>query len=89
MGGISTDITERKKMEDSLKAADKFFNMSLDIMVITSNDKFIKLIIHLVNIGIFRRRITKSPFLNYVHPEDQVITRRKLINFNRYFNYTI
>jgi hypothetical protein len=48
MGGISTDITERKKMEDSLKAADKFFNMSLDIMVITSNDKFIKLIIHLV-----------------------------------------
>jgi hypothetical protein len=29
----STDITERKKMEDSLKAADKFFNMSLDIMV--------------------------------------------------------
>jgi hypothetical protein len=41
MGGISTDITERKKMEDSLKAADKFFNMSLTSWLF-SNDKFIK-----------------------------------------------
>src|SRR3970040_594737 len=43
IGGISTDITERKKLEESFKAADKFFNMSLDMLLIASNDRFIKI----------------------------------------------
>jgi hypothetical protein len=34
-----------------------------------SNDKFIKLIIHLVRHWDIQRRTTKSPFSNYVHPE--------------------
>ena len=42
VGGISTDITDRKKIEESSKAADKFFNMSLDMLIIASSDKFIK-----------------------------------------------
>src|SRR5210317_99655 len=42
IGNISTDITERKKIEQSLKAADTFFNLSLDSLVIATNERFIK-----------------------------------------------
>ena len=42
IGGILTDITARKKLEDSLMISDKFFNMSAEMMVIASFDKFIK-----------------------------------------------
>jgi len=42
IGGISTDISERKQMEESFKTADTFFNMSLDLLVIAKGDRFIK-----------------------------------------------
>lgn len=43
IGGILTDITERKKVEESLKMADKFFNMSFDLLVVAKGDRFIKI----------------------------------------------
>ncbi|MGO4817976.1 PAS domain S-box protein [Flavobacterium sp. W22_SRS_FP1] len=79
IGGISTDITERKRMEDSLKAADKFFNMSLDIMVIASNDKFIKINNSLSKtLGYSEEELLNQPFQNYVHPEDKEITQKEI-----------
>jgi PAS domain S-box-containing protein len=79
IGGISTDITERKRNEDSLKAADKFFNMSLDIMVIASNDKFIKINNSLSKtLGYSDEELLNHPFLNYVHPEDLAITQKEI-----------
>jgi len=79
IGGISTDITERKKMEDSLKAADKFFNMSLDIMVIALSDKFIKINPSLSKtLGYSDEELLNQPFLNYVHPEDKAITQKEI-----------
>jgi PAS domain S-box-containing protein len=79
IGGISTDITERKKMEDSLKSADKFFNMSLDIMVIASNDKFIKMNHSLSKtLGYSDEELINHPFLSYVHPEDKAITEKEI-----------
>jgi PAS domain S-box-containing protein len=79
IGGISTDITERKKMEDSSKAADKFFNMSLDIMVIASNDKFVKINPSLSKIlGYSDEELINHPFLNYVHPDDKANTQKEI-----------
>jgi PAS domain S-box-containing protein len=43
IGGISTDISERKRLEESFKAADTFFNMSFDLLVVAKGDHFIKI----------------------------------------------
>lgn len=70
IGGISTDITERKKLEESLKAADKFFNMSIDMMVIAS-DKFIKINPSVTKIlGYSEEELLNKPFMDFVHPDD-------------------
>jgi PAS domain S-box-containing protein len=70
IGGISTDITERKKQEESLIAADKFFNMSLDMMIIAS-DKFIKINPSVTKtLGYSEQELLSKPFLDFVYPED-------------------
>lgn len=89
---ISTDITERKKIEQSLKAADTFFNLSIDSMVIASKNKFIK-----VNpsfsklLGYSELELLGKPFNNYIFPEDKAVAEKKieklktetdLVNFN-------
>jgi len=74
IGGISTDITERKKMEESSKAADKFFNMSLDMMIIAT-DKFIKINPSVTKtLGYTQEELLSKPFLDFVYPEDVEIT---------------
>lgn len=94
IGGISTDITERKKMEESLKAADKFFNMSLDMMIIAS-DKFIKINSSVTKtLGYSEEELLNKPFMDFVYPDDIEITLNEVaklksgiltINFeNRY-----
>lgn len=94
IGGISTDITERKKLEESLKAADKFFNMSLDMMIIAS-DKFIKINPSVTKtLGYSEQELLSKPFLDFVYPDDIDITMNEVkklqsgaltINFeNRY-----
>lgn len=94
IGGISTDITERKKLEESLKAADKFFNMSLDMMIIAS-DKFIKINPSVTKtLGYSEEELLSKPFLEFVYPDDIEITMKEVaklksgaltINFqNRY-----
>ena len=94
IGGISTDITERKKMEDSLKSADKFFNMSLDMMIIAS-DSFVKINPSVTRIlGYSQEELLSKPFLDFVYPDDIEITLNEVkklqsgvqtINFeNRY-----
>jgi PAS domain S-box-containing protein len=75
IGGISTDITERKKLEESLKAADKFFNMSLDMLLIASNDKFIKINPAVTKIlGYSEEEFLSKPFMAFLHPDDVEIT---------------
>ncbi|MFV7236402.1 PAS domain S-box protein [Flavobacterium sp. ZB4R12] len=80
IGGISTDITERKKLEETFKAADKLFYMSLDIMVIMSEDKFVKINPALSNLlGYSEEELLSQPFLTYVHPKDHVITQKEIV----------
>ena len=94
IGGISIDITERKKLEESLKSADKFFNMSLDMMIIAS-DKFIKINPSVTKtLGYSEQELLSKPFLDFVYPDDIEITMNEVkklqsgaltINFeNRY-----
>ncbi|TRX00335.1 PAS domain-containing protein [Flavobacterium gawalongense] len=80
IGGISTDITERKKLEETFKAADKLFYMSLDIMVIMSEDKFVKINPALSNLlGYSEEELLSQPFLTYVHPKDHIITQKEIV----------
>jgi PAS domain S-box-containing protein len=77
--GIFTDITERKKTEHSLLAADKFFNMSLDILAIVSNDTFIKINPATVStLGYTEQELLTKPFYTYMHPDDHEITRKEV-----------
>ena len=79
IGGIFTDISERKKLEESLKEVDKLFNMSIDIMVIASKDKFIKINPAMSRIlGYSEQELLSNPFLTYVHPDDWVITKNEI-----------
>lgn len=75
IGGISTDITERKKLEESLKAADKFFSMSLDMLLIASGDRFIKINPAVTKIlGYSEEEFLNKPFLAFLYPDDAEIT---------------
>ncbi len=79
IGGISTDISERKKLEESSKAADKFFTMSLDMLIIASADKFIKVNPAVTKtLGYSEEELLNQPFLTYVHPDDIEITKKEV-----------
>ena len=77
--GIFTDITERKKTEHSLLAADKFFNMSLDILAIVSKDTFIKINPATVaTLGYTEQELLSKSFYTYMLPEDHEISRKEV-----------
>ncbi|HTG66101.1 MAG TPA: PAS domain S-box protein [Flavobacterium sp.] len=72
IGGISTDISERKKLEDSLKATDAFFNMSFDIFTVAKNDHFIKINAAFTNtLGYTQKDMDEIKFMDLTHPEDR------------------
>ena len=82
IGGISTDITERKKQEESSIAADKFFKMSLDMMIIAS-DKFIKINPSVTKtLGYSEQELFGKPFLDFVYPEDVEKTLKEVAKLN-------
>jgi len=79
IGNISTDITERKSGIDSLKAADTFFNLSLDSMVIATNEKFIKVNPALGKLlGYSTAELLNKPFAAFIYPEDLERTQKEL-----------
>ncbi len=79
VGGISTDITERKKYEESMQIGDKFFKMSIEIMVVASKDKFIKINPALsIALGYSEKELLSESFLKYTHPDDVEKTKKEI-----------
>ncbi len=79
IGGIFTDISERKKLEESSKAADTFFNMSVDMMIISSMNKFVKVNPAVSKIlGYSEEELLSKSFLEFTHPEDIEITQKEV-----------
>lgn len=80
IGGIFTDISERKKLEESSKAADTFFMMSVDMMIISSMDKFIKVNPAVSKIlGYSEEELLSKNFLEFTHPDDIKITKKEVV----------
>lgn len=79
IGGIATDITERKKTENSLKAYGNFFKLSIDIMIIASKGNFITINPAMSKmLGYDEAEIVSQPLLKYVHPDDIEFTKQEL-----------
>lgn len=80
LGGIFTDISDRKTLDESFKAADKFFNMSLDMMIIASKDKFVKINLAVSKIlGYSEEELLNQPFLAYVYSDDIESTKNEVV----------
>jgi len=79
IGAISTDITEKKVLENTLKEGDKFFNMSLDILVIANSESFVKINPTLTKIlGYSEKELLSTSFFTYIHPDDLKITEKEI-----------
>lgn len=79
IGATFTDISERKKLEESFKEAYQFFNMSLEMMIIASKDQFIKVnpIVSKI-LGYSEAELLNKSFLEFVHPDDLEITKKEI-----------
>ncbi len=79
IGNISTDITERKAIQESLKAADTFFNMSIDSLIIASETMFIKVNPSLVKVlGYSNKELLGKPFTTFIFSEDVAMTLQNI-----------
>jgi len=77
--GISEDITERKKTEESLKVADRFFNMSYDMLIVAKGDYFIKVNAAFTRIlGYEQEDMNDRPYLSFSHPDEIEATKKAL-----------
>ncbi|MBP8886648.1 MAG: PAS domain S-box protein [Flavobacterium sp.] len=80
IGGIFTDISERKKLEESSKAADKLFMVSVDMMIISSMERFIKVNPAVSRIlGYSEEELLGKNFLEFTHPDDLEITKKEVV----------
>lgn len=87
VGAISTDISERKVLEDSFKEGDKFFNMSLDILVIANTDTFIKVNPTLSKIlGYPDKDLLNRTFFSFVLPEDINMMEKEIFKLQKGYN---
>lgn len=87
IGSISTDITERKKIEQSLKAADTFFNLSIDSLVVASKKEFEKVNSSLGKLlGYSDSELLEKPFVSFIFPEDISITEKEIEKLEKGIN---
>ncbi|MGV8945102.1 MAG: PAS domain S-box protein [Lutibacter sp.] len=76
---VARDTSAKKEVEESLKAADTFFEMSIDILVVASKNKFIKINPSLSTVlGYSDLELKSNPFTTYIFPEDIPLTEEKI-----------
>lgn len=81
IGTIATDISERKSKNQLLIAADTFFNMSKDILIIASKNNFVKINPALSKVlGYSSKELLNNSFYTYIFPEDIEETKEKIKN---------
>lgn len=79
VGNISTDITERKTFEQSLVAGNNFFDLSKDMLIIASNNTFLKVNPATIKtLGYSEDELLGKPFMSFVYPEDVDITLQEV-----------
>ncbi len=84
IGNISTDITERKAVQESLKAADTFFNMSIDGFIIASETTFLKINPSLGKLlGYTNEELLGKPFISFIVPEDVARTQKNIAKLEK------
>lgn len=76
---VARDVTVKKEVEESLKAADTFFEMSLDILVVASKNTFIKINPSLSKVlGYSDLELKSNPFTTYIFHEDIAVTEKTI-----------
>ncbi|MDO9274068.1 MAG: PAS domain S-box protein [Lutibacter sp.] len=76
---VARDVTVKKEVEESLKAADTFFEMSLDILVVASKNMFIKINPSLSKVmGYSDLELKSQPFTTYIFHEDIAVTEKTI-----------
>lgn len=79
IGSISTDITERKALEDSMVEGNMFFNMSLDILVIAQDGHFVKFNPALQKtLGYDVSELKAKSFFDFIHVDDHESTQKEI-----------
>ncbi|HSO86258.1 MAG TPA: PAS domain S-box protein [Draconibacterium sp.] len=79
VGSIATDITERKLVELSLEAGERFFRMSRDFLVIASKERFIKISASLSKVlGYTENELLSKPFFEFIFHEDLKNTQTEI-----------
>lgn len=76
---VARDVTTKKEYEESLKAADTFFEMSKDILVVASKNMFLKINPSLSKVlGYSDFELLNKPFIAYVFSEDIAATEKAI-----------
>lgn len=76
---VARDVSVKKEYEESMKGADTFFNMSIDILVVASKNKFIKINPSLSKVlGYSDLELISQPFTTYIFPEDLADTEKAI-----------
>ena len=90
--GISTDITERKRVEQIQKERDRFFDLSRDMICVADFDGYFKTLNPAWEntLGFSRQELLARPFIDFVHPDDCSATQaeaEKLMNGGETVNF--
>ncbi|BAZ16118.1 signal transduction histidine kinase [Calothrix sp. NIES-4071] len=81
MYGVAHDLTDRKQAEAE---RDKFFNVSIDLLCISSFDGYFKRInpAFVNTLGYSEDFILSTPYLDLIHPDDIAVTIREVEKLN-------